>query len=83
MNIVFKEVLTPGVVTKVRGTPLYVDMQRGYACLWFMPDEELSYDVHVVGTGIEIDAGADDYVGTFMPEGGNLVFHAFAIKEGR
>lgn len=60
--------------------PLSVQMQGETLCLWALIDDDqptTSHRVFVHGTGHEVHAGADRFVGTFQVGGGALVFHVF------
>ena len=58
---------------------LHVGVQKGYPCLWALCDNTqlVSHIVYVCGTGHPVPDSAV-YVGTFMVQDGDLVFHVFA-----
>jgi len=61
---------------------LGVQVQHGQPVLYAIVNDaraKHNYEIITVGTGQELPAGleADDYVGTYQLEGGDLVFHVF------
>jgi hypothetical protein len=78
-TVIHKEPIRDGV-NRICGRPLKVDMQNGTACCWFMPMEDLAYEVRLFFTGepIENDEGSYawwTYLNTFQSH--PFVWHAF------
>jgi hypothetical protein len=74
-------------LTMPRGARLlHVAVQQEQLCLWALvrPDESITVRrrIRVVGTGQEISANdSENYVGTAMLLGGDLVWHVFDLGE--
>lgn len=63
---------------------LHVGMQGAGAYVWALVDTNRTpvptmFEVYGTGEKIEPGTGGLDYVGTFMPNDGALVFHVFRI----
>jgi hypothetical protein len=63
---------------------LFVASQHGTGCLWAMVAPKMSREqrrFRLYGTGHEIQiASMYGYIGSFMSEGGNFVWHLFEVK---
>lgn len=60
---------------------LHVGIQGGQVCLWaeVSPDSPIiDWTVRIYGTGHPIEPNSGRHVGTFMLNGGAIVFHAYA-----
>lgn len=59
---------------------LTIQMQYGKPCLWALVDptaEKLSRKIITHGTGHSVPETTGDYIGTYMINNGELVFHVF------
>ncbi len=61
---------------------LSVHPQREHVAMWFKCDDSkptVSRHFRVYGTGHQLDDFPMEHIGTFLLEGGNLVFHLFEV----
>jgi len=59
---------------------LHVAVQRGVPCLWAIVDPEAEKEPRVFltfGTGHPVPDSPGNYLGSYMLDGGGLVFHVF------
>lgn len=68
----------------VGSRPISVALQGDKLCLWAIVDTDepkVTRTVLIAGTGhpISSEMSADRFVGTFMVNGGALVFHVFVL----
>lgn len=63
---------------------LFVAVQRETPCIWALVDTDEPIQrhlLHVRGTGHPFDGTEGEHLGSFLLDGGALVFHVFAEKE--
>ena len=66
----------------VDATVLTVAMQGGHPCIWALVSVDAPMAVrtfHLYGTGHNVLAGPERYIGTFQTPGAGLVFHLFEV----
>ncbi len=65
---------------------LTLEMQKGTPCMWALVDLDAEREKRsflVVGTGETIYGENIEYIGTFMLQNGNLVFHVFETFQNK
>lgn len=63
--------------------PLFVEVQHGIPCLWARVTIGNPPEVHhfrIARTGHDLGSNVGRHVGSFMLDGGDLVFHVFADR---
>lgn len=88
MKTVHKFPVLPGYLSLVLtegAQVLHVGVQRGQPFIWVLLDPTATartYQFQSFGTGhnVEDHITKDQYIGTFMLEGGGLVFHLFQVN---
>jgi hypothetical protein len=58
----------------------HVDMQYHNPCVWILVDDERPLHQHIIemyATGQEIKCPQDSYLGTFLKNQGDLVYHVY------
>ena len=86
-KVVWKSHISPGQteVNLPRGAnPVSVDVQNGHLMMWSIVDSaqpKVPLSIYVAGTGADLPEHIDRFIGTFLIEGGSLVFHVFTLKQ--
>lgn len=65
------------------GKPLAVHVQRGQPCMWVQvtPDAPMTLRIFAIyGTGHQMPDDPGTFIGTYLVDGGALVFHLFEIS---
>ena len=71
---------SPKIEMPVGAKVLHVNVQRGVPCIWVEvdPSNEIeTREFQVYGTGHMIPDNSGTYLGTFMVDDGNYVFHIY------